>query len=189
MSRTIILLFHPNFARSRANAALIEAAWSNLDVEIVDMYGCHPGGLDMIRDGEAEAQRLMAAARVVLQFPMQWYSTPALLKSWQDTVLTRMGYIHPATEGAALEGKPLMVATTMGAEEETYRPEGRNGITVPELLAPLRTTALRFAMTWCEPFLLYRANDRSDAELAAAGDRYREALGSFAGVSSAREAA
>lgn len=38
-------------------------------------------GVEMVRDGEREAARLLAADRLVFQFPIQWYSTPALLKA------------------------------------------------------------------------------------------------------------
>ncbi|MBF2930826.1 flavodoxin family protein, partial [Pseudomonas aeruginosa] len=83
-------------------------------VEVVDMQALYPGDLDMFRDGEREAARLLAADRIVLQFPIQWYSTPALLKAWQDAVLTRIFYVAYETEGRLLEGTPLMVAATAG---------------------------------------------------------------------------
>jgi putative NADPH-quinone reductase len=50
----------------------------------------------------------------VLQFPIQWYSTPPLLKTWQDTVLTRKFYIHPTEAGERLRDVPVMVAATAG---------------------------------------------------------------------------
>lgn len=186
---TVILLFHRDLLRSRANAALKLAAETLPGVAVIDMAALYPSGIDMHADGEREAARLIAADRIVLQFPMQWYSTPALLKIWQDSVLTRMGYIYPDTEGAALAEKPIMVAATMGAEEETYTPKGRNRITVPELLAPLRTTANRFAMDWRAPFLLHRADKLGDPELDRAGRDYCAALTAFASAPGLRKAA
>lgn len=186
---TLVLLFHPNLTASKANAALVEAAKDLADVEIADMAGLYPYGIDMERDGAREASRLLDADRIVLQFPMQWYSTPPLLKSWQDTVLTRMGYIHGDSEGARMAGKPVMVAATMGADEATYQHGGRNLFSVPELLAPLCATANRFAMDWQEPFLLYGAGDLDAAALAAAARAYREALSRFARPSMRAEAA
>jgi glutathione-regulated potassium-efflux system ancillary protein KefG len=186
---TLILLFHPNSSRSRANAALADAARSLDGVEIIDMTALYPDGLDMERDGERESARLIDAERIVLQFPMQWYSTPALMKDWQDTVLTRMGYIHPDTEGAKLAGKQIMIAATMGAEEATYGREGRNLFTVEELLAPLRATANRFAMDWQKPFLLHSAGDLDTAAVATARLRYRAALTWLAAPSAPARAA
>lgn len=114
MTKTLILLFHPDLKRSKANAALAGAAAKLDGVEVADMQAAYPDSMDMFRDGEREARRLLAADRIVLQFPIQWYSTPPLMKAWQDAVLTRMFYVTYETEGRALEGTPLMLAATAG---------------------------------------------------------------------------
>lgn len=179
-SVTQILLFHPDSDRSRVNTALMRAAVGLHHVAIADMSVLYPAGIAMERDSAREAARLLAADRIVLQFPMQWYSTPALLKQWQDTVLTRMAYMHWDTEGAALAGRPLMVAATMGAEEATYRRQGRNRFTVAELLAPLHASANRFAMDWQEPFLVFGTDALGGADLAEAGHAYARVLSRLA---------
>ncbi|MBX7483332.1 NAD(P)H-dependent oxidoreductase [Qipengyuania qiaonensis] len=175
----LILLFHPNLERSKVNAAMAQSAASLPYTSITDMSALYPKGIQMERDGAREAARLLDADGIVLQFPMQWYSTPVLMKQWQDTVLTRMGYLHQDTEGVGLAGKPIMIAATMGAEEATYRPEGRNRFSVMELLAPLRASANRFAMDWQEPFLVYGADLLDYDGLSEAGREYRRALSSF----------
>lgn len=181
-SFTQILLFHPDIEQSKVNAALARAASGLHHIAIADMAALYPTGIEMKRDSEREAARLLGADRIVLQFPMQWYSTPALMKQWQDVVLTRMAYIYGDTEGAGLAGKPLMVAATMGAEEATYRPEGRNRFTVAELLAPLQASANRFAMNWRDPFLVYGADALRGDDLAEAGHAYTSALSRFAAL-------
>ncbi|MGK7869200.1 NAD(P)H-dependent oxidoreductase [Falsiroseomonas sp. E2-1-a20] len=186
---TLILLFHPDPPRSRVNAALASAASGLRDVRIADMTALYPQGIEMDRDGEREAARLLAAERIVLQFPMQWYSTPAVMKDWQDKVLTRMAYIHPDTEGAGLSGTPVMIVVTMGAAAATYRREGRNRFTVAELLAPLRATMNRCAMDWRDTFLLHGTACMDAAALADAGRNYRDALSRFAASPSVAGAA
>jgi Putative NADPH-quinone reductase (modulator of drug activity B) len=84
---TVILVFHPDLRRSRANRALLDAASKLAELEVVDMSALYPDGRI---DVDVEVGRLIAAERLVLQFPVQWYSTPPLLKAWQDAVLTRM---------------------------------------------------------------------------------------------------
>lgn len=37
MTQTLILLFHPEFSRSRANRALVDAARTRPDTDIIDM--------------------------------------------------------------------------------------------------------------------------------------------------------
>ena len=189
MTQTLILLFHPDLAGSRANRALASAARSLPGVDLVDMAAIYPDGLDMARDGEREAARLLAAERIVLQFPVQWYSTPPLLKSWQDAVLTRMMYLAPDTEGRLLAGKPLMVAATAGNTAESYRPGGRNLFAMDALLAPLRATAHRCALIWTAPFVLYEAKTLAPEALEAAAEAYAARLAAWRTETSAEAAA
>jgi putative NADPH-quinone reductase len=181
--KTLILLFHPDLSRSKANAALAAAAKDVPGVEIVDVQSTYPSGIDMFRDGEREAARLLSADRIVLQFPIQWYSTPALLKAWQDAVLTRMYYIAYQSEGQRLEGKPLMIAATAGNVPEAYTHGGRNLLPMIEMLAPLRATAHRCGLDWTDPFILYKADKLEPGELEAASANYIQALQRWIGAS------
>lgn len=169
MTQTLILLFHPDYRSSRTNRALAKAAASRPGTSVVDMHALYPDGRI---DGDAEVARLLAAERIILQFPVQWYSTPPLLKAWQDVVLTRMFYIHHETEGAKLAGRPYMIVATAGNIPEAYAPSGANLFSLRDLLKPLQATAHRCALAWQEPFLIYDAR-RADAEaLAAAAEHY-----------------
>ena len=176
MTKTLILLFHPDLSRSKSNAALAAVAANVPGVEIVNMQSAYPSGMDMFRDGEREAARLLSADRIVLQFPIQWYSTPPLLKAWQDAVLTRMYYIAYEREGRQLEGRPLMIAATAGNVPEAYRHGGRNLLPMIEILAPLRATAHRCGLVWADPFILYKADKLETGELEAASADYVQAL-------------
>lgn len=176
MTHTLILIFHPDLAQSRANAALAKAANTLPDVEVIDMQAAYPEGIDMARDGAAEAARLLAADRIVLQFPVQWYSPPPLLKAWQNAVLTRMFYIHFEDEGRRFAGIPLMIAATAGNIPEAYRPEGSNGFSMDDLFIPLRAMAHRCGLIWAEPFVLYGAMKLSDAQFETAASDYAATL-------------
>ncbi|AEG58008.1 flavodoxin family protein [Sinorhizobium meliloti] len=176
VTKTLILLFHPDLKRSKANAALAGAAAKLDGVEVADMQAAYPDSMDMFRDGEREARRLLAADRIVLQFPIQWYSTPPLMKAWQDAVLTRMFYVTYETEGRALEGTPLMLAATAGNVPESYRPGGRNMFTMEALLAPLRATAHRCGLSCTAPFIIYQADKLEAEELEAAASNYAATL-------------
>jgi putative NADPH-quinone reductase len=180
MTGTLILLFHSDLSRSKANAALAAAAAKLPDVEIVDMRADYPNGIDLFRDGEREAARLLAADRIVLQFPIQWYSTPPLLKEWQDAVLTRMFYIAYEQE---------MIAATAGNTPDAYRPGGRNMFPMIELLAPLRATAHRCGLGWTSPFVLYEADKLEPVALEAAAARYAATLEHWIAATHASEAA
>lgn len=176
MSKTLILSFHPNLAASRASAALIAAARVSPDVEVVDIAGLYPTGKI---DAAVEAERLLAARRLAWLFPVQWYAPPAAFKAWQDAVLTRMYYVAYAAEGRRLEGTPLLVAATAGAEAETYGPQGANLYALNELFRPLQTTAHRCGLPWTEPFVVYRANKLSAEEAADAGRSFANRLSAW----------
>jgi putative NADPH-quinone reductase len=173
MARTLILFFHPDPAHSKANAALAAAASALPDTDVVDMQALYPDGAI---DAGVEARRLLSAGRIVLQFPVQWYSTPPLLKAWQDAVLTRMFYLAHETEGRLLEGTPILVAATAGNVEQAYAPGGANLFPLEDLLRPLQAMANRCRLPWSAPFLLYRANRLDEEALRAAALSYRDRL-------------
>jgi putative NADPH-quinone reductase len=173
-----ILLSHPDMARSRANRALAEAAARLPGVSVTHLEGEYPDGrIDVAR----EVRRLLEAERLVLQFPIQWYHTPPLLKAWQDLVLTRMFYLNPETEGARLAGRRLLIAATAGNRREAYAPDGTNLFPLPELLRPLQATASRCGLAWQEPFLVYEARQAEAASLAEAAGCYAERLSALLG--------
>lgn len=188
MTQTLILLFHPNIEKSTANAALQAAARTISGAQVVDIQARYPDGvIDMAVDGKAEARALLEANRIVLQFPIQWYSTPALLKAWQDAVLTRMYYVHADTEGNKLAGTPLMVAATAGNTAAAYSRGGSNYFTIDEILVPLKAIAHRCGLPWHSPHLVFRADKLEPAELAAARASYVYALEGFIAATPSRE--
>ena len=170
MGTTLILYFHPEHEKSKANRAMIDAVSAREGVTVANMYQLYPT-LEAL-DVEAEVQRLFTADRLVLQFPIHWYAAPPLLMAWQNEVLTRMFYINPKDEGARLSGLPLTVAATAGNVPEAYTLEGPNRFPLAELLRPLAATARRCELAWAEPFLAYRANKLEADELGALGRRY-----------------
>lgn len=188
-SKTLILLFRRDLSMSKANASLFRAASVLHDVKIIDMQARYPAGtVDMICDAEAEVQILLGAERLVLQFPLQWYSTPALLKAWQDAVLTRMYYIRAETEGYLLAGTALIVAVTVGNTSEAYSRTGANYFTIDEILTPLKATAHRCGLLWHKPYLVFKADKLDATSLDAAGSGYVRALEDFAALDTAVDA-
>lgn len=170
--QTAVILSHPNFEASTANRALTHAVRDLPNVGIAHLEALYPDGRI---DTEAETQRLLGAERIVLQFPMYWYSTPPLMKKWQDDVLTPIFYLRPEI-GARLAGKSIRIVTTTASEGDSYAAGGRNGFTVAQLLAPLRAMANRCGFVWQEPFLVHDMRAPAPEALALQGGRYRALL-------------
>lgn len=150
--RVLVLFAHPAQRRSEVNVAMARAARGVEGVTVADLYAEYPR-LEI--DIEAEQARLRAHDVLVMQFPMYWYSTPAILKEWQDLVLEH-GFAY-GTGGTALHGKGMLAALTTGGPATAYRAGGYNNFTVDELLAPLEQTANLCGMRWLPPFVLHGA--------------------------------
>ena len=153
MTRRILVLYaHPAEDRSEVNRHLASAA-SELDgVTLIDLYAEYP---TLAIDVDIEQDRLRTHDVIVFLFPLYWYSTPAILKEWQDLVL-EYGFAY-GSEGTALHGKMFFVAITAGGPEAAYRADGFNHFTINELLRPLEQTANLTGMRWLPPFALFGA--------------------------------
>ncbi len=152
-TRRILLLFaHPSLDRSEANGPMAEAVRELDGITLVDLYAEYP---DFQIDIEREQQRLLEHDVIVFQHPLYWYSTPAILKEWQDLVLEH-GFAY-GTNGTALHGKIFFHAITAGGIESAYRAEGINHFTIRELLQPLEQMARLCGMTYLPAFALFGA--------------------------------
>lgn len=168
---TTVLVFHPSITTSRVNARLARAAEAVDGVQVRYLYDLYPG---FHVDVEAEHRVLEAADRIVWQFPVYWYSSPALLKQWEDDVLT-YGWAYGST-GTALHGKELALAVSPGAAAERYTSAGQYGVTVDQLLLPFATTSRLIGTRFTEPFVTSGAMQISDADLERQAQAYQSWL-------------
>ena len=105
-----------------------------------------------------------AADTVVLQYPVHWYSVPALLKLWLDEVLEYGWAYGPG--GTALRGKSVLAVASTGGTFDSYGPEGNHGHPIEAFLLPLEQTARLCGMDWLPPLVLHDA-DNTDAHVLA----------------------
>ncbi len=146
----LILFAHPAFQRSRVNRHLVRAVRELDGVTFHDLYEEYP---DFLIDVGREQELLERHEVVVFQHPLFWYSSPAILKEWQDLVLEHgWAYGH---DGRALEGKVALQAITAGGGEEAYCAGGQNAYTIRELLAPFQQTCRLCRMEYLAPFAVY----------------------------------
>jgi len=167
----LVLFAHPAFERSRVHRQLVDAVAELSGVTFHDLYEAYPD-FDVVV--EVEQARLAAHDVVVLQFPLYWYSTPALLKQWLDLVLEH-GWAY-GKDGDALEGKTLVCAITTGGRAVAYGPEGLNRFTLREFLRPLEQTARLCGMRFLAPLVLHGTLGVSDEAIAAHAEVYGRLL-------------
>lgn len=150
--RVLVLFAHPSIERSEINARRLSAARAHEGATVVDLYAEYP---DFRIDIDKEQRRLCEHDVVMFLFPLFWYSTPAILKEWQDLVLEH-GFAY-GSEGRALAGKYFIAACSTGGPASAYTPDGYNRYSLCELLRPLEQTATLCHMRPLPPFALFGA--------------------------------
>jgi NAD(P)H dehydrogenase (quinone) len=109
------------------------AAWAN---------GSGDGFAADIRE---EQRRLVWCDLVIFQFPLWWFSVPAILKGWMDRVLA-VGFAYGGGrwfETAPLVGRKALLSITMGAKPDRWGAQGLFG-ELEWVLHPLRVGTLNF---------------------------------------------
>lgn len=129
-----------------------------------------------------EQAKLQRADAVIFQFPLWWFSMPAIMKGWVDRVYA-CGFAYGVGEHSethwgdrygegSLAGKRAMLLVTTGGWESHYGPRGVNG-PIDDLLFPIQHGILFYpGFEVLPPLVLYRSNRMDDARYA----EYRTAL-------------
>jgi len=169
--KVLILFAHPAFQKSRANRRLVDAVRDLEGVTFRDLYELYP---DFNIHVNEEQQLLQEHDVIVFHHPFYWYSSPALLKEWQDLVLEH-GFAY-GNKGTALQDKWLLTVITTGGGEETYKHEGYNHFTIPELLQPFEQTAWLCKMLYLPPFVVHGVQKLSTDEIERYAQAYRDAI-------------
>ena len=150
MADLIVYYAHPGHKHSHVNQFMARAAAAVEGITYVDLYRDYPR-FDI--DVDIEQHRLLEHDVILFQFPFFWYSTPSMLKEWQDLVLEH-GFAYGA-DGDQLERKRLQLAITAAGPEESYTPGGYQHHPIREFLTPLEQTARLCKMHFSAPYVLY----------------------------------
>lgn len=169
MARLLVYYAHPGHKFSKANRAMVGQAREVEGITFVDLYAEYPR-FDI--DIDREQQRLLGHDVILFQFPMFWYSTPSLIKEWEDLVL-ETGFAYGAG-GDKLTGKRLMLAVTAAGSQAAYAEQGYQHYPFRTFLTPLEQTARLCHMEFSAPYVLFeslRASKAGDIEPHASGYR------------------
>ncbi len=172
--RILVVFAHLDLRRSRINRAMLDAIASLDHVKVRDLLECYP---DFYIDLAEERRTLAAADLLVLQHPLYWYSAPAIIKHWQDTVLERGFAYGPG--GTALHGKAMLQAVSTGGPAESYRSGRAHGAPLADYLRPFDQMARFTGMHPLSPFVIQGGLTATDAQITAHAMRYRAFLADF----------
>ncbi|XP_037644865.1 NAD(P)H dehydrogenase [quinone] 1-like [Sebastes umbrosus] len=76
-----------------------------------------------------EQRKLTQADLIIFQFPMYWFTVPAIMKGWMDRVLT-LGYAYSNEKRYSrgiFKDKKAMLSFTTGSQESMFSANGING--------------------------------------------------------------
>ena len=155
----LVLYAHPSPSRSEVNVPLFRDAKEQSNVTVIDLYAEYP---DFNIDIDKEQQRLLTHDVIIFLFPLYWYSTPSLLKEWQDLVL-EYGFAY-GDNGNALNGKRFFCALSAGGREEAYQTDGFNHFTLKQLLQPLEQMASLTGMVYLSPFAIFNSRTAKEEQ-------------------------
>ncbi|MDH4581068.1 NAD(P)H-dependent oxidoreductase [Pseudomonas sp. BN415] len=128
-------------------------------------------------DIQRELEKLLWADLLILNFPLYWFSTPAILKGWIDRVLVS-GVCYGGKrfyDQGGLAGKKALVTLTLGGREHMFG-EGAVHGPLEDMLRPLlRGTLAYVGLEVLPPFVAwhvpYISSDARQELLRAYQDR------------------
>ncbi len=175
MAKLIVYYAHPGHKHSQVNRHMAKTAEAVEGITFVDLYRDYPR-FDI--DVNVEQQRLLDHDVILFQFPLFWYSTPSIIKEWEDLVL-ESGFAFGAG-GDKLAGKRLMLAITGAGPEDAYSAGGYQNFPLREFLRPLEQTACLCDMSFVPPYVLYGSlKAPSDGTVEPHVEGYRRLLESI----------
>ncbi|NOU27042.1 MAG: NAD(P)H-dependent oxidoreductase [Polyangiaceae bacterium] len=137
-------------------------------------------------DVAAEQEKLLWADAVIFQFPMWWFSMPAIMKGWIERVFA-YGFaygvgVHGGDrwgdrygEGTLL-GRRAMLSLTIGGRAPHYGDRGVNGA-LDDLLFPIHHGVLFYpGMDVMPPFATYQVDRMPEEEWHAVAEAFKTRL-------------
>lgn len=132
-------------------------------------------------DIAGEIEKIKWCDLLILNFPVFWFSVPAILKGWIDRVFVS-GLFYGGKrfyDRGGMAGKRAMTVLTLGGREHMFGGNGIHG-EIDTMLRPI----LRGTLAYCgfevlPPFAAYHVPYISDAARRSILDKYREQLKSL----------
>lgn len=140
--KTLLIISHPDYQQSMGQQFLKESIKDESSITVHHLDSVYPNGNFSV--GE-EIKLLKKHDRIIFQFPLYWYSSPSLLKEWQDQVLSNIN-------DKSLKNKEFGIVLSVGTSDKEYRPGGKIELTMEQILAPFQALAKYFEIQYLPHF-------------------------------------
>jgi NAD(P)H dehydrogenase (quinone) len=138
---------------------------------------CAKGELSF--DVKEEQNKVRWADFLLFQYPLWWFSMPAMLKGWIDRVFMT-GFAWDFGKMYAqglLAGKKGMLSVTTGGDEAVYQRTGGHGWDIDQVLHPVNHGVLYFCgVRPLPPFVSYAVFQATDAKRKQYLEDYKKRL-------------
>ena len=129
-------------------------------------------------DIQAEIAKVDWCDLLIFNFPIFWFSAPAILKGWIDRVFVS-GHFYGGKrfyDQGGMRGKQAMLALSLGGQPHMFGPEAIHG-EMDTLLRPIMRGALAYCgFTVLPPYVAYHVPYVTPEARQAMLDEYRERL-------------
>ncbi len=148
-----------------------------LNLIIEQKNACAQGKVS--RDIQDEQDKVRWADFLLFQYPLWWFSTPAILKGWFDRVLMTgfswdFGKLYAQ---GLLAGKKGMLSVTTGGPQDAYAQSGLHGWDIEQVLHPVNHGVLYFCGIQPLPsFVAYAVFQVTDQERKQYLEDYKKRL-------------
>jgi NAD(P)H dehydrogenase (quinone) len=113
----------------------------------------------LTQDIQLEIEKIIWADHIIFQFPLWWFSVPAILKGWFDRILVK-GFSYDTGKTfseAFLKGKTSSLIVTTQSPESAYQLNGVHQTTIETFLHPIQQTLKFVGIKPILPFIFYGA--------------------------------
>ncbi|MDO5088933.1 MAG: NAD(P)H-dependent oxidoreductase [Leptotrichiaceae bacterium] len=169
--KTLVILVHPDIKGSKINKIWKQELEKYPDkITIHELYKEYPNWNINVKK---EQELLEKYDRIILEFPLYWYSYPPLLKKWFDDVFT-FGWAY-GPNGNKMENKKISAAVSVGGFEKDYSKEGHVGFCLNTVLSPLTATVKFIRAEMFPHFTLFGTeHELKDEEIKESALKYAE---------------
>lgn len=143
--KTLVVVGHPDASNSFTQQFFKEGLTGFSDVTWLSVTSDF--------DVAEHRQLLLTHDRIILQFPLYWYSAPAELKRWLDLVLGDTFALEPRF---VLQGKELGLVVTAANAASDFGAGRPEHFTMDELLRPFEALANRLKMRYLPPIAVHQ---------------------------------
>lgn len=157
---------------------------------VMSASGAAFGSGNLTDDVRAEQEKLRWADTLLVQFPLWWFSMPAILKGWFDRVYSH-GFAYGVGEHSdshwgdrygqgSMAGKRAMLLVTTGGWEEHYSDRGING-PIDDVLFPINHGLLFYpGYHVLPPFVAHKVGRLDQAGFEVLAEHLRERMRTLA---------